>query len=447
LAGRLTDLNSAPLAGVAVVLRNGSTGAETRTVTTRNGNYRFASLDAGEYTLAADSAQLGRGELDGVVISGGHEARIQAAIDLEPEARSTPALASNTNPAQPREPAIETHTVSSAPIAVIPASAEPPHQPALSAPVQFAAVEPVRLKQSNVEPEVLEPERHEPALPAPAAIETAALATPAVLPARPPSLPAPDPAVSFAVGPSAFSGVQPMISTRPLQLLPIAAAIARVDPVIHVLQTTVSDTDVAALPATGRNWQNFAVDTPATSDFAGSSQPVYRGEDQAAAEITIDGAPTQLAFGAAADTSPSNPDSGTHAEGASMGQSWNGGRGFSMSEAGIRQVETVAGNVEAEEARGIGGRIAVKTAQGGSQVHGQAFLFDRQNTWGAQNPFSQWIENTGTAAAPAFTAQSFTPPDHEMSGGAGLGGDLRRNKLFWFAAIDSYRRNNPGLSK
>jgi len=237
-----------------------------------------------------------------------------------------------------------------------------------------------------------------------------------------------------------------MISTRPLQLLPIAAAIARVDPVIHVLQTTVSDTDVAALPATGRNWQNFAVDTPATSDFAGSSQPVYRGEDQAAAEITIDGAPTQLAFGAAADTSPSNPDSGTHAEGASMGQSWNGGRGFSMSEAGIRQVETVAGNVEAEEARGIGGRIAVKTAQGGSQVHGQAFLFDRQNTWGAQNPFSQWIENTGTAAAPAFTAQSFTPPDHEMSGGAGLGGDLRRNKLFWFAAIDSYRRNNPGLS-
>jgi hypothetical protein len=237
-----------------------------------------------------------------------------------------------------------------------------------------------------------------------------------------------------------------MLRAHPLELLPIAAAIAKLDPVIPVLQTTLSESEVAVLPATGRNWQNFALDTPATSESANSSQPVYRGEAQAPAQITIDGAPTGLAFGRAADTAPSNPGSCTHDATGSMGQAWNGGRGFSMSEAGVREVETVAGNVEAEAARGTGGHIAVKTARGENQIHGQLFASDRQNTWGARNPFTQWVENTGTAAAPSFTSEPYTPPEREVTSGAGLGGHLRRDKLFWFAALDSYHLNDPGLS-
>jgi hypothetical protein len=489
LAGRITDLNSSPLAGVQVVLHNVATGAETRTTTTRNGSYRFAGLDAGEYTLAAESAQLGRGQLEGVMISAGHEARVQAAIDLEPETQRFRVLAESTGnlrlgetPAEQRtgelrtrEPApgvgiLQTSTpiVSAAPHASM-SAAEELAQPVASAPVQFAAVKSIPLDQSVIEVEALEPERPAesatpaplpavqtvPILPAPArsahsTVETASLAAPTAFPVRPALSPAADLAPALSVSTSSVSGVQPMLSARPMQLLPVAAAIARVDPVIPVLATTVSDTEVAALPSAGRNWQNFALETPTASSSADSSQPVYRGEDQAPAEITIDGAPTRLAFGAAADTTPSNPDSGTHGGSGAIqglgGQAWNGGRGFSVSEAGVREVETVAGNVEAEAARGTGGRIAVKTAHGEDQIHGQAFLFDRQNTWGAQNPFTQWIENTGTAAAPLFTAAPYTPPDHETTWGAGLGGHLRRDKLFWFAALDSYRRNDPGLS-
>jgi hypothetical protein len=430
LAGTLTDLNSAPLAGVAVVLRNTATGAETRTITMRNGSYRFAALDAGEYTLAAESALLGHGLLEGVTISAGHEARVQAAIDLEPGTRSAAELVASTGDTQSRENAAQAH------------EAEPTPQSALSAPVQFAAVEPVPIKQPDAEVEALEPER-----PAQPTVSTA-------------STPAPDLSSILSTSASAASGVQPVINTRPVQLLPIVAAIAKADPEVPVLETTVSDSELAALPASGRNWQNFTLETPAASEPADSSEPVYpgedqrgedqRGEDQAPAEMTIDGAPTRLAFGAAADTTPTDPDSGTHqASGAGLptgGPAWNGGRGFSVSEAGVREVETVAGNIEAEAARGTGGRIAVKAAQGENQVHGQAFLFDRQNTWGAQNPFTQWVENTRTVAEPAFTSHSFTPPDHEMTWGAGLGGHVRRDKLFWFAALDSYRRNDPGLS-
>ena len=463
LAGRLTDLNSSPLEGVAVVLRNVATGAETRAITTRNGSYRFAALDAGEYTLSAVSAQLGRGQLEGVVISAGHEARVHAAIDLEPEPLNAPALAASAVPgpsqAGPAEaPAVEPPAAEPAPVAeaqqastpaaIFSASVAAPAA-AQSAPVAAQSVpeQPHQAASSAPAPTA----RIAVALPAPvkpntSTVETAAVGAPAALTTRPALTPAPDLSPSLSASPAVATGVQAMISTRPVQLLPIVSAIAKDDPVTPVLETTGSGSEVAALPTAGRNWQNFALETPTASEPADSSEPAYRGEDQEPAEITIDGAPTRLAFGAAADTAPSNPDSGTHSGSGSMGQAWNGGRGFSVSEAGVREVETVAGNVESEAVHGTGGRIAVQTAHGENQVHGQAFLFDRQNTWGAQNPFSQWVENTGTAAAPAFTSEPFTPPDHEMAWGAGLGGHLRRDKLFWFAALDSYRRNDPGLS-
>ena len=84
LAGRLTDLHSAPLAGVSIILRSKSTGAEVRATTARNGAFRFASLDAGEYTLDADAVQLGHGRLEGIFVTGGVESRVQAALNFEP---------------------------------------------------------------------------------------------------------------------------------------------------------------------------------------------------------------------------------------------------------------------------------------------------------------------------------------------------------------------------
>ncbi len=430
LAGRLTDLRSLPLAGVAVVVRNVTTGEEARTVTARNGSYRFAELDAGEYTLGAESAQLGRGQVEGVVVSAGHEARVQTAIDLEPETRGATPFASNAVPLHSRFIATETADARPGRIELRPAATAP---------------------QVSVETKALAP----PAAPraaasspaarnvTPASAQIASLSAPSANPLKPVVA---DLSTSLAASTSAASRVEPMIRVHPVQLLPIAAAVAKADPVIPVLQTTVSEAEVAALPAPGRNWQNFALDTPASSAPAVSSQTSFRGEDQAPAEITVDGAPTRLAFGAAADTEPNAQQPDWQGENGAMGQAWNGGRGFRVSEAGVREVQTVAGNVESESARGTGGRISVKTAHGENQVHGQAFLFDRQNTWGAQNPFAQLIENTGTAATPSFTSESFTPPDHEITWGAGFGGHLRRDKLFWFAALDSYRRNDPGLS-
>lgn len=83
ITGRLTDLHSAPLDAATVVVRNEATGAEARTITTRNGNYRFTGLAAGEYSLVAQSHRLGTGRLEGIFVAAGHEAHVQTAMQLE----------------------------------------------------------------------------------------------------------------------------------------------------------------------------------------------------------------------------------------------------------------------------------------------------------------------------------------------------------------------------
>jgi hypothetical protein len=50
-----------------VVVRNEATGAEARATTARNGTYRFTGLSSGEYTLEAESPQLGHGSVEGIL--------------------------------------------------------------------------------------------------------------------------------------------------------------------------------------------------------------------------------------------------------------------------------------------------------------------------------------------------------------------------------------------
>ncbi len=86
LSGKLTDLDSKPLNGAVVVVRNQATGAEARSTTTKSGVYRFSELEPGEYTLEAEIPGAGRGQVEGIVIAAGHESRVQTALKLEPYA-------------------------------------------------------------------------------------------------------------------------------------------------------------------------------------------------------------------------------------------------------------------------------------------------------------------------------------------------------------------------
>jgi len=252
--------------------------------------------------------------------------------------------------------------------------------------------------------------------------------------------------------------LNPTLSNPP----PVAAAIAAQspDPVTPAVATTITAAQLQALPASGRRWQEFLLDTPAASASSGSpSQVSFRGSQQSAG-VSIDGVNTSLAFGVFAGSgmrasdstgAASDPQSSTMQSGS---QAWTGGRGLGVSESAIREVTAAAGNVEADGMRSASGLTTVHTESGSNALHGQGSLFDRQNTWGARNPYTQWVKETAPAnltfnpsgSVPVFTPEPYTPPDHETVWGLGIGGDIRRNKLFWFTALDSYRRNDPGLA-
>jgi hypothetical protein len=436
IAGKLTDLHSAPVEGAEIVARNESTGAEAHATTQRNGGFSFAGLDAGMYTLEAESERLGRGRLEGVSVSAGQLVHLQTAMDFKP-----------APPAPIR--VVLRDIIPSTPVVEAPLAAEPLQQmllggrrlpalplemPPTTAPVVTAALVAENLLALPLAGQPV-PEAKPSIAPSPVAVEETAVNN--TQPAR--QLAAP-----------------PAVKT--VQAMPKAGAritAQSADPASPVVTTTMSGAELQALPASGRRWQDFVLDTPTAATASGGVQQTsLRGAGQQPAETTVDGAGTRLAFGG---QSGSRPDGQGGVEQSGMGRAWRGGRGAAVAEAAIREVQTAAGNVEAAGSRAAGGRMNVETQRGANGLHGQGFLFDRQNTWGARNPFAQWVKETAPAtltynpsgpplSTPVFTPESFTPPDHETVWGVGLGGQIRRDRLFWFAALDSYHRNDPGLS-
>jgi len=395
LRGRLTDLYSKPLVGVPLRLRNQATGAEARTTTTKNGAYEFSGLEPGEYTLEAESLQLGRGQLEGIVVHAGHEARVQAAMEFEP--LPLPSFLAKVQ--LPNRP--ELHVI-----------APPPNDTVLaSEPLQTLALSGRSLPD---------------------------FAPPAVAASVPTHLGANDSQVPES-GPGA------PIPTASMAILAVSSAAA----------TTTSAHELQALPVSGRHWQDFVLDnTPTSATPAGGQAQIALRSAGQQAEIAVDGVSKGLAFGPTNASGQGSSGGSALEQGgadpAGMAQVGRGGHGLALSEAAIREVRTEAGNVEAAAVRAAGGRMNVETRRGTNELHGQGFLFDRQNEWGAQNPYSTWAKETSPASTqydsiPIFSAQPYTPPDRETAWGIGVGSRIRRDKLFWFAALDGSDRNDPGI--
>jgi len=479
LAGKLTDLHSAPLNGARVVVRNEATGAESRGITQKNGSFRFTGLEPGVYTLEAASPGLGRGRLESVVVSAGHESHVQAAMAFEAvpvrpvEVAAAPSsLAAPGAPAAPAAvvatSAMKNQTIQNQTIKVVveaqPWAAKPRETAPGSGPAVPAPPDPL-LALAALERRAAERKLEEPATSAPQLIADLAIEPPQTLNLTGEGVLA---AVrsgagdmgqvsalaafaELAVSKAVAAAVRADVASAQLVAKPAQQSSVQVNPSANAVVTTLTGAEIQALPAAGRRWQDFVLDTPTAATAAGGTQPTsLRGAGHVPADTSVDGARTRLAFGGQGSSGPDSSGTGSNGQGANeqngMAQAWAGGHGSPVAEAAIREVQTSAGNAEAEGARTAGGLVNMETARGSNGLHGQGFGFDRQNTWGAQNPFTQWVKNTGTATSPVFTPEPYTPPDHESVWGLGVGSQIRKDKLFWFAALDSYRRNDPGLA-
>ena len=318
LDGKLTDWRSIPLAEAVVVVHNLATGATIRGVTGKNGSYRFTNLDPGEYRLEAELPSLGKGAVEGILVSAGHATRVQAALVME--------------------------------------------------------------------------------------------------------LPAP-----------------------PAQ---IEASVHSLDPVSAAVTTLISSEELSAIPIATRSWQEFAAITPAasaaTQGASGGGQIGGRTRDDAEPQSealsmdvaghyqtasSIDGIETIPAF--------------RHEGARSSRQTESAG------ESAVLTMQARTANAPADQGRSPGSAINLTTAHGSNGLHGQAFYLNKQSLWGAQNPFTQWIQQTAPASGvetAQFTAGPYTPANSRQTLGFGIGSQLKRDKLFWFAALDGLLTNDPAVA-
>ena len=188
---------------------------------------------------------------------------------------------------------------------------------------------------------------------------------------------------------------------------------------------TLDQEAISNLPINGGRWSSFALLTPgAVNDASGFGLISFRGMSTLLNNNTVDGGDNNQAF-----------------------FSEERGRtriGYSSAKAAVQEFQVNTSNYSAEYGRAAGAVINTVTKSGTNQYHGEVYFYDRDNSWGAINPFTTLTTQTSPGV---FTTSPYAPTDVRKMYGFGVGGPIRKDKLFFFFAFDRYDRNFPGTAK
>lgn len=187
---------------------------------------------------------------------------------------------------------------------------------------------------------------------------------------------------------------------------------------------TLNQTAIANLPINGGRWSNFSLLTPGVvSDANAFGLLSFRGISTLLNNNTVDGADNNQAFF-------SEERGRTRA-------------GYSTPKVAIEEFQVNTSNYSAEYGRSAGGVVNTVTKSGTNSIHGEGYFYDRDNVWGAANPFTQVSVPNGSGV---FTPVNFKPTDWRKIAGFGVGGPLMKDRLFLFVAFDWFRHNFPGTA-
>jgi hypothetical protein len=186
----------------------------------------------------------------------------------------------------------------------------------------------------------------------------------------------------------------------------------------------VNQTEIDNLPINGGRWSDFALLTPAVvNNSSGFGLLSFRGISTLLNNNTVDGADNNQAF-----------------------FSEERGRtriGYSTAKAAVEEFQVNTSNYSAEYGRAAGAVINTVTKSGTNKYHGEVYFYDRDNEWGATNPFAKITTQT---APGVFTPVPIKPTDVRKMWGGGIGGPIKKDKLFFYFAFDRYTRNFPGTA-
>src|SRR6266446_5143735 len=202
----------------------------------------------------------------------------------------------------------------------------------------------------------------------------------------------------------------------------VSAEVPQVNTNSQEFAPTLDQTAISNLPINGGRWSSFALLTPgAVNDASGFGLISFRGMSTLLNNNTVDGGDNNQAF-----------------------FSEERGRtriGYSSAKAAVQEFQVNTSNYSAEYGRAAGAVVNTVTKSGTNQYHGEVYFYDRDNSWGATNPFTTLTDRTTLVTSP------YKPVDVRKMYGFGVGGPIKKDKIFFFFAFDRYDRNFPGTAK
>jgi outer membrane receptor protein involved in Fe transport len=194
------------------------------------------------------------------------------------------------------------------------------------------------------------------------------------------------------------------------------------------ISSVLTANSIVNLPLNGGRWSDMALLTPgAVGDSNGFGLIAFRGISPLLNNVEIDGADDNQAY--------YSEERGRTRE------------GYSTSKYIIEEFQVNTGVYSAEFGRAAGGVINAVSKSGSNVLHGIAYFSDRDNDWGAVNPYTTNTIDTSATSTPSFETVPYKPVDWRKEWGFDAGGPLKHDKLFWFYGFAQYRRNFPGTSK
>ena len=187
---------------------------------------------------------------------------------------------------------------------------------------------------------------------------------------------------------------------------------------------TVNQVQIDQLPINGGRWSDFSLLTPGVvNNSSGFGLLSVRGMSTLLNNNTVDGADNNQAFF-------SEERGRTRA-------------GYSTPRVAVQEFQVNTSNYSAEYGRAAGAVINTVTRSGSNQFHGEGYFLDRDNDWGAVNPFNTITTQT---APGVFTSTVVKPKNWRKIWGGGIGGPILKDKLFFFFTYDQYRNVFPGVA-
>ena len=198
------------------------------------------------------------------------------------------------------------------------------------------------------------------------------------------------------------------------------------------VQTTRSEADavvneraITNLPINGRRFQDFVTLTPTAQVDPQRGQISLSGQRGIyGANINVDGVDyNQPFFGGIRGGERSNT-------------------AFTIPQESIKEFQVVASGYSAEFGRSTGGIVNAVTKSGTNDLHGSAFYLARPKDFARKNEFFQALEQrvNQLAGSTGGTREIKPAPTQQQFGGS-IGGPIKKDKMFWFAAIELQKVN------